>query len=84
MEANLEENRNSYFGKIRAKREPNIQSVRRCLRHVWRGQDFFVFARSGRVYINSSSKRKRGCGFRAVQRAMEYRGVAAFAFPMVK
>lgn len=31
LEASLKENRNSCFGKIVAEREPNIQTMRRCL-----------------------------------------------------
>lgn len=40
LEASLDENRNSCFGKVLAVREPNIQSIRRCLSRAWRGGRF--------------------------------------------
>lgn len=42
LEANLEENRNSCYGKIMAEREPNIQNIKHCLHRAYRGHEFRI------------------------------------------
>lgn len=58
LEASLVENRNSCFGKIMVEREPNIQNIRRCLRHAWMGMNL-GFVKLVRVCTNFSFLKKK-------------------------
>lgn len=42
LEASVQENRNSCYGKILVEKELNIQNIRRCLCHAWQGNDFRI------------------------------------------